>query len=91
MYSVTVTEDKGCQVICNAVVMSSGSSCGEIGDKVWHDIDGDGMQSSGEPGIPNVEVNLYDATTGAFISSQSTNQLGEYCFTGIPQGNYYLE
>ncbi|MCB9296615.1 MAG: hypothetical protein H6559_26400 [Lewinellaceae bacterium] len=30
-----------------------------IGDFVWQDTDGDGIQDAGEPGIPGVTVNLY--------------------------------
>jgi hypothetical protein len=31
-----------------------------IGDFVWEDIDGDGVQDAGEPGIENVTVTLQD-------------------------------
>ena len=44
-----------------------------IGNRVWLDVDGDGVQDAGEPGIQNVEVILFDpfnnlvqvTTTGA--------------------------
>lgn len=31
-----------------------------IGDRVWHDLDRDGVQDPGEPGVPGVTVILYD-------------------------------
>ena len=33
----------------------------ELGDRVWHDLDGDGIQDLGEPGLAGITVNLYDA------------------------------
>ncbi len=29
-----------------------------VGDYVWHDVAGDGVQESGEPGIPGVVLGL---------------------------------
>ena len=91
MYSVTVTDSKGCSVVCTAMVLSSGMTCGEIGDRVWHDLNGDGRQGANESGIPNVTVNLFNATTGEFVTSVVTNAVGEYCFTGLPMSDYYVE
>lgn len=44
----------------DAVVMLLGS----LGDFVWEDMDGDGIQSPQEPGIPNVLVCLYNDVDG---------------------------
>jgi len=35
---------------------------GSIGDRVWYDVNNDGVQDVGEPGIENVMVNLLDAS-----------------------------
>ncbi len=35
---------------------------GAVGDTVWLDVDGDGVQDVGEPGLPNVDVCLYSTT-----------------------------
>ena len=32
---------------------------GLVGDRVWNDLDGDGIQDAGEPGVEGVEVKLY--------------------------------
>jgi hypothetical protein len=62
----------------------------EIGDFVWHDLNGDGLQTAGEPGIPGVQVNLY-RSNGAYVATRYTDANGLYLFTGIPRGSYYLE
>ncbi|HLO55671.1 MAG TPA: SdrD B-like domain-containing protein, partial [Saprospiraceae bacterium] len=61
-----------------------------IGDFVWHDLNGDGIQSAGEPGIPGVQVNLYKGD-GSFVGTTFTNANGEYLFDFLYPGNYYLE
>ncbi|MBK8623008.1 MAG: DUF11 domain-containing protein [Saprospiraceae bacterium] len=60
-----------------------------IGNFVWHDINGNGIQDTGEPGIPNVTVNLY-TSSGDYISSVSTNQTGNYLFPFVVPGDYQL-
>lgn len=63
-----------------------------IGDFVWEDLNGNGVQDSGEPGIPGVRVSLQGTTiSGATISSQVlTNTVGKYQFTNLPAGAYSL-
>jgi fimbrial isopeptide formation D2 family protein/uncharacterized repeat protein (TIGR01451 family) len=62
-----------------------------IGDRVWYDADGDGLQVSGEPGIPGVQVTLLwsgpDGTLGnaddvTFTTTTDAN--GNYLFSGLP-------
>jgi uncharacterized repeat protein (TIGR01451 family) len=61
-----------------------------IGDIVWDDQDGDGVQDAGEPGLEGVTVSLYDGT-GAPVSATFTDALGEYLLTGIAYGqDYYV-
>ena len=38
-----------------------------LGDFVWHDRNGDGIQAAGEEGIANVRVLLYDAITNTEV------------------------
>ena len=38
--------------------MASGTST--IGDFVWHDVNGNGIQEPNEPGINNLKVELFD-------------------------------
>ena len=59
---------------------------GEIGDFVWKDQDGDGLQDDGEAGIEGVKVVLKYG--GSVIDEQVTNGQGRYCFTGLCAGDY---
>ena len=44
---------------------------GTIGDQVWWDIDGNGVQDPGEPGIPGVELVLTDGVVRITTSTPS--------------------
>ncbi len=58
-----------------------------IGDRIWLDIDGDGVQDPGEPGIPGVTVTLLD-NGGNVIASTTTDAAGNYSFPGLADGTY---
>lgn len=60
-----------------------------IGDFVFNDFDGDGVQDGGEPGIPGVQVVLYDAFDNV-IAVEETDGNGFYEFVDIPGGDYYI-
>jgi hypothetical protein len=62
----------------------------ELSDFVWHDINGDGIQQPGEPGINGVVLNLYD-DMGNFIRDTFTANGGIYIFDELDDGNYYIE
>ncbi|MBM4461658.1 MAG: hypothetical protein FJ011_28525, partial [Chloroflexi bacterium] len=66
-----------------------GIAAATIGDLVWEDRNGNGIQDGGEPGIPNVTVNLRDVV-GAIVATTTTNALGQYSFTA-PPGTYTVE
>ncbi|WP_044085514.1 SdrD B-like domain-containing protein, partial [Lewinella cohaerens] len=61
----------------------------EIGNLVWADYDEDGIQDSGEPGIPNVTVELWSGDDATMIASTVTNSEGGYYFnqTNIIDGD----
>ena len=62
-----------------------------VGDYVWDDLDGDGVQDEGEPGIADVGVTLFqvDPVTGAAVDfgSAVTDADGLYLFEGLPPGS----
>jgi len=70
---------------------------GAIGDFVWVDADGDGIQDFGELGLPDVTIHLLDsgyspvldANTNPIITT--TNASGFYEFPGLPPDEYCLE
>jgi uncharacterized repeat protein (TIGR01451 family) len=61
-----------------------------VGNRVWEDTNGDGIQDAGEPGMANVLVVLY-ASDDSFIDTAVTNGLGAYTVPGLVYANdYYL-
>ncbi|QCR20475.1 SdrD B-like domain-containing protein [Agrococcus sp. SGAir0287] len=59
-----------------------------VGDLVWLDLDGDGAQSAGEPGLPGVTVTLTIVREGLedVVLTTITDANGAYAFTGLPAG-----
>ncbi len=64
-----------------------GSGTYEVGDTVYADWNGNGSQNIGEEGLSGITVTLY-ASTGAAITSTTTNASGYYIFTGLVTGTY---
>jgi hypothetical protein len=58
----------------------------ELGNRVWHDLDEDGLQDAGEPGVPGVTVELYEGLER--VSDVRTDQQGIYRFerANVPFG-----
>lgn len=63
---------------------------GSIGDLVWRDSDGNGVQGSGEPGWSGVSVRLRQCN-GAVLRSATTDASGRYSFGDLGQGKYQVE
>ncbi len=65
---------------------------GSVGDQLWNDIDGDGVQDPGEPGLPGVEitigVDLDGDGTPDFTTSTTTDASGGYIFDNLPAGSH---
>lgn len=49
----------------------------ELGDRVWNDINKNGTQDAGEPGVPDVTVRLF-TQTGQLLGTTVTNAQGLY-------------
>lgn len=60
-----------------------------IGDRVWFDANGNGTQDAGEAGAGGVKVNLYNAS-GTVVASATTDASGNYLFSNLVPGNYFL-
>ncbi|MTV20924.1 SdrD B-like domain-containing protein, partial [Staphylococcus delphini] len=58
-----------------------------IGDKVWEDLNKDGIQDDNEPGIANVTVTLTDAD-GNVVGTRVTDTNGNYLFEDVKPGEY---
>ncbi len=75
-----------------------------IGDFVWHDLNGDGLQTVDEPPLQGVTVTLYSTTatsakasmagaapiTNSVVLSTVTPSNGRYTFVDIAAGHYFL-
>ena len=55
---------------------------GSIGDRVWEDLNRNGIQDAGEAGIANVAVTLYD-NIGNPVANTTTNASGNYVFSNL--------
>lgn len=63
---------------------------GSLGDKVWYDIDSDGLQDAGEAGVAGVTVTLFQSDGITVIATTTTNALGDYIFTGLDAATYVV-
>ena len=62
-----------------------------LGDRVWHDMDGDGCQDEDEPGVDGVTVRLYRSGSNSSISTKTTSGGGYYRFEDLdPSKSYYV-
>jgi uncharacterized repeat protein (TIGR01451 family) len=72
---------------------------GTVGDRIWLDTDGDGVQDIGEEGIANVEVSIYsvgaDGVPGGgddlLVATTTTDANGSYLFANLPPATYYID
>jgi len=69
----------------------------EVRGLKWHDLDGDGVQNAGEPGLAGWTISIfrdldgdgqYDANETRQTTTSGAN--GEYAFTGLLPGDYVL-
>jgi uncharacterized repeat protein (TIGR01451 family) len=61
-----------------------------LGDFAWEDLDGDGQQDAGEPGLSNVAVRLYNATSN-LLATTTSSVTGAYAFTNLLPGAYFVD
>src|SRR5262249_6971802 len=66
---------------------------GTITGQVYHDLDGDGLRDTGEPGLAGWTLYL-DANNNGIRdpgeTAVSTDASGKYSFTGLPNGSYVI-
>jgi hypothetical protein len=62
----------------------------EIGNRVWNDLNGDGIQNAGEPGIANVSLELVDNLGNPVDSDPLTIGIQQTFVTTDANGNWFL-
>jgi hypothetical protein len=61
-----------------------------VGNFVWDDLDQDGRQDAGEPGLAGVTVQLWNGAKNDFIASTTTNANGNYTLIAPRPGDYRI-
>ncbi|MBX0330267.1 DUF11 domain-containing protein, partial [Oscillochloris sp. ZM17-4] len=70
------------------------AAVGTIGDRVWDDLDHDGVQDTGEPGHAGLAVTLTADPSNAailpagYVQTTTTDSSGRYLFKDLPPGRY---
>mgnify|MGYP002391175582 CR=1 FL=1 len=59
-----------------------------IGNFVWHDLNQNGIQDAGEPGVAGITVQLWNADKTSLIHSTTTNGSGVYTLVAPLPGDY---
>ena len=75
------------------------AAAGTLGGVVWLDLNADGVQQPGEPGLPNVSVRIREAGADGVLGNADdvlsgpsvTGATGSYSFTGLPGGLYRVD
>ena len=62
----------------------------QLGNRVWKDLNLNGLQDEGEPGIDGIEVRLLDDGKNVLATTTTAND-GLYIFENLPAGDYQVE
>lgn len=82
--SISITPNQQTADVNFGYIPSTGT--GAIGDRVWSDANGNGLQDSGEAGIAGVTLTLLDAN-GVQLDTAISNANGDYLFTSVAFAN----
>lgn len=73
--------------VVNAAIPPATAS---LGDFVWRDVNMNGLQDAGEPGLAYVTIKLFKASDSSGVAWTLTDTSGHYSFTNITPGSYFL-
>jgi len=73
---------------CMAPSLHAGVTPINVGNFVWNDVDGDGVQDANEPGMSGVVVQLWNDARNMLLAQTTTNANGNYTLQAPGPGNY---
>ena len=90
------TDECGNTVVCTQEVAVESDCILNMGNRVFNDMNNDGIFDAGDEPMPNKRVNLWLETTGdnlpdEFVKYTTTDENGEYMFIDIEPGDYIVE
>ncbi|MFM9909253.1 MAG: SdrD B-like domain-containing protein, partial [Chitinophagaceae bacterium] len=71
-------------------LVTTANNTANLGDFIWNDLDQDGIQDAGEPGLSGVIVTLYAADGITVLASTTSDVFGGYIFTNLTGGTNYV-
>ena len=71
--------------------IDAGVNPGAVGDRVWLDVNQNGVQDAGEPGVPGITVDLLDSSGTTILDTTVTGVDGIYAFNNLAPGDYIIE
>lgn len=86
-HSVSDTDVIGTQIVAE---QEQKVNNGEVSGTVWAENDYDGFFATDEAKLQNITVQLI-SNDGTVVATTQTNKLGQYDFTGLAPGNYYVK
>ncbi len=75
----------GNSVTCSFTNTKTTPQTGSISGMKFNDKNGNGQKDSGEPGLPNWTISLFN---GSATTTTTTDINGNYAFSNLPAGNY---
>ena len=72
----------------NTSIDAGYNKLGSIGDRLWLDVNANGIQDAGEGGFGGQLVELFNEGYTSLLTSTSTDANGEYNFSGLKAGKY---
>lgn len=71
--------------------LTPGPESVKIGDRVWADLNRNGIQDEGGPGIEGIVVDLFEGCTNTVVAAtRTTTNSGQYVFTNLAPGQYRI-
>ncbi|WP_159447552.1 SdrD B-like domain-containing protein [Maribacter arcticus] len=90
LVTLTSEDTAGNSGSCTFNVVVGALSAASLGSFVWNDLDANGVQDAGEPGIPGALVTLLDGAGNPTGLTDTTGPNGEYLFSGLAPGEYIV-